>query len=182
MTSFATEGRALIKKCLSNNCAVSTSAPSVSDLTNDGTEIGSKAGGESVLMALHPLTARISSMPADIYTNTDNATAVRVDSAHSTASSTSWPSWRKRNGESGDGVPDPADLWATILVAVTYRSVTEEIVEALMHEIFPDMDVKSFLVRRGDPAQRFTDAENDIIRAKMRSLLDPDYEELWKLK
>ncbi|KAF2273430.1 uncharacterized protein EI97DRAFT_361447, partial [Westerdykella ornata] len=136
--------------------------------------------GETVLMALTPLIKRISSMPTDIYTNAENANAIRIDSAHSTASTTTstWPSWRKRNGVPGETAPSPADLWAAILVAVTYRQFIAEVVEALMHEIDPGMDVKGFLIRIGDPAQRFREGEDDGIREKMRRLLDPEYDRL----
>lgn len=66
-------------------------------------------------------------------------------------------------------------FWAALVVALSDRSSTAKIVEAILLGVLPGLNVDEFLVRIGDPARRFKEGEDDLLRQKLRRLLYPAY-------
>jgi hypothetical protein len=143
-------------------------------------ELGTVTGGERILLAvgLDPVS-RISARPEDIYSCT-GANEVRIDSAHSGISPTVWPAAANQEGRLAKTPPSPLEIWAALLVAVTFRDASANIAVGLLRAILPEEDANKLLLRIGDPAQRLRNGEDDELREKLQPILFPEYGKLFK--
>lgn len=123
--------------------------------------------------------AKLSRTPSKPY-HSASSQHIRIDSVQSTyyVPSACWPYTHNQACTSETNVmpPTPEELYVSMLVAATDKSKTYTIVEALLHEIDPLMNIDEFLTLTGDPTWRFEEYEEDGLRSKLRGLLYPSYE------
>ncbi|ORY14190.1 hypothetical protein BCR34DRAFT_560884 [Clohesyomyces aquaticus] len=118
---------------------------------------------------------KVSRMPASgVYASNQGSDAVRIDSLDPQGMASSLPANGVQLPLEALNIP-PVSIWAALVLALTDRTQTAKVLEAILHLAFPEMDVYQFLYRIGDPSQRITDDESDMLREKLRPVLFPTY-------
>jgi hypothetical protein len=161
----------LLRKYLSSE--TSTAANSI------GSELDMQPEDQRIPSPLSQDSAQVvSSLPSIVYSQRA-ANAIRIDSAHSDVAPTIWQASQNQGLGKATDCDAVSRRWTAITAGLTNRSTTIHAIEALMHELWPYLDVDAYIVRIGDPAKGFGDEEDTKLRERMRPLLYPEYEQLF---
>ncbi|KAF2714003.1 hypothetical protein K504DRAFT_530887 [Pleomassaria siparia CBS 279.74] len=122
-------------------------------------------------------TAKASKVPVELFEG-EGLKHFRIDSLMPEGPGSSCPDTQVGEGIEGDGPPSAEHLWYSLMVACGERSNTFHIVEGILKQVDPEMDVRSFLLRMGDPAQMVGTEEQAELRNKLRNIFFPEFDTL----
>ncbi|KAF2177719.1 hypothetical protein K469DRAFT_602343, partial [Zopfia rhizophila CBS 207.26] len=97
---------------------------------------------------------------------------------HLNPSASYMPASPYQSGAVKTTLPPRTHLWAALITALTDRRKTAHILEGLLQLVSLEMDVPKYLIQIGDPGKVFEKGEDDILRAKLRTTLFPEYDKL----